>query len=77
MKFNLWAKVFCFVLFVLEPLYAQEENTDATNDYLIIINANNTSVGRLAAYISKVLRGKNKAKFNPHLDNGDYVIVTN
>ena len=42
MKFNLWAKVFCFVLFVLEPLYAQEENTDVTNDYLLIINANNT-----------------------------------
>ena len=32
-------KSFCFVLFVLEPLYAQEENTDATNDYLLIINA--------------------------------------
>ena len=34
-------------------------------------------VGRLAAYISKVLRGKNKAKFNPHIDNGDFVVVTN
>ncbi len=49
---------------------------DAKSDWYLI-NANNTSVGRLAAYISKVLRGKNKAKFNPHLDNGDYVIVTN
>ena len=34
-------------------------------------------VGRLAAYISKVLRGKNKAQFNPHIDNGDFVVVTN
>ena len=31
----------------------------------------------LAAYISKVLRGKNKATYNPHIDNGDFVVVTN
>ena len=42
-----------------------------------IINAQNAVVGRLAAYISKVLRGKNKPTFNPHLDNGDFVVVTN
>ena len=42
-----------------------------------IINAQNAAVGRLAAYISKVLRGKNKASFNPHIDIGDYVVVTN
>ena len=42
-----------------------------------LINAENIAVGRLAAFISKVLRGKNKPTFNPHLDNGDFVIVTN
>jgi len=42
-----------------------------------IINAENAAVGRLASYISKVLRGKNKPTFNPHMDNGDFVIVTN
>ena len=42
-----------------------------------LINAENAVVGRLAAYISRVLRGKNKATFNPHMDNGDFVIVTN
>ena len=42
-----------------------------------IIDAQNASVGRLASYISKVLRGKNKTVFNPHIDNGDFVIVTN
>ena len=42
-----------------------------------IINAQNAVVGRLAAYISKVLRGKNKSTFNPHIDNGDFVVVTN
>ena len=42
-----------------------------------IINAENAAVGRLASYISKVLRGKNKATYNPHIDNGDFVVVTN
>tara|TARA_X000001036_G_scaffold402230_1_gene407872 strand:+ start:1059 stop:1562 length:504 start_codon:yes stop_codon:yes gene_type:complete len=42
-----------------------------------IINAENAAVGRLASYISMVLRGKNKPTFNPHIDNGDFVVVTN
>ena len=42
-----------------------------------IINAQNAVVGRLAAHISKVLRGKNKSTYNPHMDYGDFVIVTN
>ena len=46
------------------------------NDWYII-NAENAVVGRLASYISRVLRGKNKATYNPHMDNGDFVIVTN
>ena len=49
---------------------------DVKKDWYII-NAQNIAVGRLAAYISKVLRGKNKATFNPHIDNGDFVVVTN
>ena len=42
-----------------------------------LINAENAAVGRLAAFISKVLRGKNKPTYNPHIDNGDFVVVTN
>ena len=42
-----------------------------------LIDAQNAAVGRLAAYISKVLRGKNKPTYNPHIDNGDFVVVTN
>ena len=49
---------------------------DVKKDWYII-NAQNAAVGRLAAYISKVLRGKNKATYNPHIDNGDFVVVTN
>ena len=43
----------------------------------VLINAENAIVGRLAAYISKVLRGKNKTQFTPNMDVGDFVIVTN
>ena len=43
----------------------------------ILINAENAIVGRLAAFISKVLRGKNKNQYTPNMDAGDFVIVTN
>ena len=46
------------------------------NDW-ILIDAKNAIVGRLAAYISKVLRGKNKSQYTPFMDNGDFIIVTN
>ena len=49
---------------------------DTKKDWYII-DAQNAAVGRLAAFISKVLRGKNKSTFNPHIDNGDFVVVTN
>ena len=35
------------------------------------------TLGRLASEVAKVLRGKNKAIFTPHIDTGDYVIVVN
>ena len=41
------------------------------------IDATNAVVGRLAAVISKILRGKNKTNFTPHMDNGDFVVVKN
>ena len=43
----------------------------------VLINAENAIVGRLAAYISKLLRGKTKSQYTPHMDNGDFVIITN
>ena len=42
-----------------------------------LIDAENAVVGRLAAYISVILRGKNKCQYTPHMDNGDFVVVTN
>jgi len=41
------------------------------------VNAEGKTLGRLAAEIAKVLRGKHKPIYTPHLDCGDYVIVVN
>ena len=41
------------------------------------IDAKNAVVGRLASLISKIIRGKNKATYTPHMDSGDFVIVKN
>ena len=43
----------------------------------VLIDAENAVVGRLAAFISKTLRGKNKTQYTPNIDNGDFVVVTN
>ena len=42
-----------------------------------VVDAEGKTLGRLAAEVAKVLRGKNKAIFTPHIDTGDYVIVVN
>ncbi len=42
-----------------------------------VVDAEGKTLGRLAAEVAKVLRGKNKAIFTPHADCGDYVIVVN
>ncbi len=42
-----------------------------------VVDAAGKTVGRLASEIAKVLRGKHKPTFTPHVDTGDYVIVVN
>ena len=42
-----------------------------------VVDAENQRLGRLAAEIANILRGKNKPTYTPHLDTGDYVIVIN
>jgi large subunit ribosomal protein L13 len=42
-----------------------------------LIDANGKVLGRLASEIAKILRGKKKAIFSPHVDTGDFVIVVN
>ena len=42
-----------------------------------VVDAAECTLGRLASEVAKVLRGKNKPEFTPHVDTGDYVIVVN
>ena len=42
-----------------------------------VVDADGLTLGRLASEVAKVLRGKNKPEFTPHVDTGDYVIVIN
>ena len=42
-----------------------------------VVDDTGYTLGRLASEVAKVLRGKNKAIFTPHIDTGDYVIVVN
>ena len=42
-----------------------------------VVDATGYTLGRLSSEIAKVLRGKNKPIFTPHIDTGDYVIVVN
>ena len=42
-----------------------------------VVDATDKTLGRLASEVAKVLRGKNKPVFTPHMDTGDYVIIVN
>ena len=42
-----------------------------------VVDATGYTLGRLASEVAKVLRGKNKPQFTPHVDTGDYVIIVN
>ena len=42
-----------------------------------VVDAEGKNLGRLASEAAKILRGKNKPTFTPHIDTGDYVIVVN
>ena len=52
------------------------KKSDITNDWFEI-DAKNAVVGRLATVISKIIRGKNKNTYSPHVDDGDFVVVKN
>ena len=42
-----------------------------------VVDASGYTLGRLASEVAKILRGKNKPIFTPHIDTGDYVIIVN
>ena len=52
-------------------------NPDKIERKWYVVDAEGQTLGRLASEVAKVLRGKNKPIYTPHIDTGDYVIVVN
>ena len=52
------------------------KNSDIKSNWYEI-DAKNAVVGRMATVISKIIRGKNKSTYTPHMDHGDFVVVKN
>ena len=52
-------------------------NPDKIERKWYVVDAEGQTLGRLSAEIAKVVRGKNKPVFTPHIDTGDYVVVVN
>lgn len=52
------------------------KTNDVRKDWYVV-NADGATIGRLAAKIATILRGKNKPTFTPHTDVGDFIIVVN
>ena len=52
------------------------KKNEIKNDWYLI-DGNDAVVGRLATIIAKIIRGKHKTTFTPHMDNGDFVVVKN
>jgi len=59
----------------MKTIIAKQLKTEDRNWY--IIDAKDKTLWRLATLIAVKLKGKHKVDFTPHLDNGDYVVVTN
>ncbi len=52
-------------------------NNETVNKEWVLVDAENETLGRLASKVAKMIRGKNKTNFTPHVDCGDNVIVIN
>lgn len=52
-------------------------NPDKIERKWYVVDADGCTLGRLASEVAKILRGKNKPQFTPHIDTGDYVIIVN
>ena len=51
--------------------------TETTTREWFVVDATDLNLGRLAAHVAAILRGKHKTTFAPHMDTGDFVIVLN
>ena len=62
---------------LIPPIMTKFVKKDQLSSSWYEIDANNAVVGRLATIISKIIRGKNKTTYSPHMDDGDFVVVKN
>ena len=60
-----------------KPMKTYMANPDKIERKWYVVDAEGQTLGRLASEVAKVLRGKNKPEYTPHVDTGDYVIVIN
>ena len=60
-----------------KPIKSYMASTASVERKWYVVDAADQTLGRLASEIAKVLRGKNKPTYTPHIDTGDYVIVVN
>ncbi len=56
--------------------YPTKENADKARTW-VLVDAGSASLGRVAARVASILRGKHKTTFSPHVDCGDFVVVVN
>ena len=52
-------------------------NPDKIERKWYVVDAAGCTLGRLSSEVAKILRGKNKPEFTPHIDTGDYVVIVN
>ena len=52
-------------------------NPDKIERKWYVVDAARCTLGRLSSEVAKILRGKNKPEFTPHIDTGDYVVIVN
>jgi len=60
-----------------KPMKTYMANPDKIERKWYVVDAEGCTLGRLSSEVAKVLRGKNKPEYTPHIDTGDYVIVIN
>ena len=59
----------------MKDTYMQKKEEVVRNWY--VIDAEDQNLGRVATKVAHILRGKHKATYTPHIDCGDYIIITN
>ncbi len=74
-KYN---KLTIYVIISINPAFMTKfVKKDEINSKWFEIDATGAVVGRLATVVSKIIRGKNKTNYTPHMDHGDFVVVKN